>query len=308
MGEGGEENKPERPLKISRRDFLKVAGLAGIGSLLTLSGCGEQGVELNQAVPDSQMVEKLTQEGLEKIKRIQTDPGQFGLRKEVLDSFRKMVNDTYPGISLTFTGNPYIEFLRKKPLQEAILFAIAGLDLLNSRRYNQPNIYACNIYCLDLARALLGNEVIGDRYNTQTGEPFSFGLRDLNWENRSLVEQYNQQFPFFHGNNFDWWGQTYGGQYGWRRIDPGNLAGINSNMIGIYCTSLEEIKRQRERDQNFLGHLGVIFVPDINKPQYLAISQATIHTPFEVLNPNHRILTGIKNGVYRVYVHSYSSS
>jgi hypothetical protein len=91
-------------------------------------------------------------------------------------------------------------------------------------------------------------------------------------------------------------------------VTLGNLNTIGANIIGIYCTSQQELQRQRARDRNFLGHMGVIFLPNPNNPSIIARSQATEHHPYEVLPFNHNLLSMIRNGVFNVYVHSYSPS
>lgn len=297
--------------KISRRDFVKDSALL-FGTLFTCSlitGCSSEAQRVEITTISNEEAQKLTQEYLSKIADIQKDPQKYGINPTHFQKFQQKVIETYPGISLRYSDDPFIAYLRKRPLNEAVILAIAGLNLMTSSRYNRGDTYTCNIYALDLLRAILGNEAIGDRYQKDTGAPFSFGLADLDWADDNLIQSINNQYPYLHGNNFDWWARNFGKNYGWQLINPSEILFLKQcvNFIGVYCSSQEEIERQRRTDPNFYGHMGVIFVPIPDKPFILARSQATNHYPFEVLptNPPHHLVKGILAGKFNVYTHIY---
>jgi hypothetical protein len=182
---------------MTRRSFLNGLALAFFASFSSLlSGCNNQSTttqaELNgqpgqvdqllrqtnnQLESELRKIRELEENYRQKIIKIRQNPEEFEIPKEDFDSFMNMVNETSPAISLTYHRNPFIEAIRRKPLHEATMFMIAALNVEYSTRYNIS--YSCNTYALDLLRALLGNEIIGDRYDRQTSKPVSIGIKDI---------------------------------------------------------------------------------------------------------------------------------
>jgi len=191
----------------------------------------------------------------------------------------EMLNNTHPGIDLTYSGNPRVAAIRETTnFKEKIGKAIGFLDVLSSRRYNWREnnhpLYACNIYALDFLRLLLGNQAIGSQYNKETGEPRCFGIKNLDWNNNEAVKKNMDQFPFLHSNNIDWWMKKYGGNYGWKQIRHQRelLSFCQEGGIALGISSQEQIAEKHEENPNFLGHSFVISSPT---PDSFGLTQAT---------------------------------
>jgi hypothetical protein len=296
-----------------RREFLKLTSL--LPFTLALTGSGLFLSQSKESIRENSILswEEITQEKaraiarpfLKKIYEIGENPTKYGIYKEDFKLFQKMVNSTYPGISLTYHKNPFIEKIRGMKLSEATLAVIAALDVTRSTRYNE--VPACNIYTLDILRALLGNEVIGDRYYPKNNhQPVSLGIKDIDWSNYKEVESYTQEYPAVHSNMIDWWMKNYGKNLGWKPLPPSQPPySFPPNAIAVFCTSQEIVERNIANNPNFLGHMGVMFHPDPTQPSIIARTQATTNIPFEVLYPKHPVIENIKTGTYRVYYHLY---
>jgi hypothetical protein len=314
-------NNPEQ-IRMTRRGFLSnvlaLAFLTPFSSLL--SGCKNQStatqaelnrqpVQVNQPLRQTnnqleselRKIRELEENYRQKIKKIRQNPEEFGIPKEDFYSFMNMVDKTSPAISLTYYNNPFIEAIRRKPLHEAIMFMIAALDVEHSKRYNIS--YACNTYALDILRALLGNEIIGDRYDKQTNKPVSIGIKDIP-EGEINLSKYNSKYPYMNSDMIDNWMRNYGGKFGWKK-HPEHPSLIPKNSIGVFCTSWKKLIAEKKRDPQYLGHMGVIFHPDPNQQSIIARTQASTHVPFEVLYPNHPVVIEIIKGGFNLYYNNY---
>ncbi len=186
----------------------------------------------------------------------------------------KMFSDRNPGIDLTFAGNKTVEEIRKIPDPlKRILAAIGFLDVNNSGRYywieNGNRVYTCNVYALDLLRELLGNDVIGSRYNKFTGEPSVFGLNQI-----SQKEQYEEVNLALNSNNLDAWMQIYGSEkYGWLLATTQEqlVQLLGEGYIGLAVTKQENVDPKTH--PGAIGHALVVAYDKASKE--FIISQST---------------------------------
>ncbi|MDH7476565.1 MAG: hypothetical protein QHH09_03840 [Microgenomates group bacterium] len=94
---------------------------------------------------------------------------------------QRMLDETYPGIDLTYSNNQTVAQIRAIPNRRLrMMMAIGFLNVEGSGRYNRrDDLYTCNVYSLDFLRLILGNDIIGSRYNLITGEPTVFDINDI---------------------------------------------------------------------------------------------------------------------------------
>jgi len=262
-------------------------------------------VEDDRARQLKEQARELEQEMLGLIQEVKNQPPAG------FTEFYRMVEDTYPGISLAFKEHlEFIEYLqslhkggRRKKLLATI---IAVLDVENNQRYNRGSnnnpLYACNTYALDFVRlylvaagAPLAPDYIGDGYVRQStgwlgmelGTAVSLSPGDIarllgNGDYSQGVQQLlSPKGPvgLFHSNNIDWWLTTYGRRYDWQEVGSwSRLAGyLAQGKICLAVVKQEEIPNTPER----IGHMLVAFGPDRNKPNIIARSQATRNIPYE---------------------------
>jgi len=268
MGESNSETN-----QISRRTFLRMMKIGATAFLATKAAKLFLPDTLPQeASPPPPKKEEISLP-LEFLKWIE-DGRKMKTSKDI-----EMLNNTHPGIDLTYSDNPRIAAIRETAnFREKIGKAIGFLDVLKSRRYNWREddhpLYACNIYAFDFLRLLLSNQAIGSRYNKETGKPRCFGIRDLDWSNNQAVTKAMNQFPFLHSNNIDWWMKKYGESHGWKQIRHQRelLSFCQEGGITLGISSQEQIAEKRKENPGFLGHSFVIFSPT---PNSFGLTQST---------------------------------
>lgn len=307
----------------TRRKFLEGLALLTVG--LFLSGCNDQPTSNQSTVqPESNgqprqvnqppiitdnrdnrseteliKIGELEKNYRQQIIEINKNPEKFGIPKEDFDRFRDMVNNTNPAISLTYYKNPFIEKVRKKQLNEAVILMIAALNVEHSKRYNILLLPSCNTYALDLLRALLGNQYIGDMYD-KNFKPVSIGINDIK---RGISKD---SYRYMNSDMIDNWMRNHGRRFGWEKIPTGQSPYlIPTNSIGVFCTSWNKLMSEKKRDPQYLGHMGIIFHPDPNRQTIIARTQASRHIPFEIVGENHLVFKGIIQGDYNLYYHIY---
>lgn len=300
---------------MSRRKFL--CGGVLFATSLVASACRFNNDDPDQSSWRSERGKDLgseTEKVINTIRDISMNPEKFGVNSQDFLEFRKMVDNTGLSYSLTYTGNRFVSSIREKSFEDAIILAIAGLDVEMSRRYNGEGrggekVNVCNKYALDFSRLLLGNDSIGDRYakmnmgryNIVSGEPMSIGKRDIErWQKSGLsdlVLRRDEYFPFLHSNNIDFWLGKYGGRYGWKKLR--DISDFPPNSLGIYCTPNETVNKELRKNPEYQGHMGCIFMYQGR----LSRTQATIHVVFEFVGDS--FLGKIRNGDLVVYTHPY---
>lgn len=244
--------------KMTRRGFLKLGAAA---ALILLPSCRR---DLSVPPPETPLPENvpLPDQIITWIKE-----GKEMRTQEDLNN----LNDLYPGIDLPYSYLPTVRAIRGVPdPRQKVSLAVGYLDVEHSKRYSWRNpdgtfVYACNIYALDLLRLVTGNDAIGSRYDKRTGQPFSFGPRDLDWSNKAAVRANFDRYPFIHSNNGAWWLEKYGRNYGWYPIATQEklLQKLDTGEVIVWgISSQEQIRKKREEDPTFLGHSFVIFSPE----------------------------------------------
>ncbi len=279
---------PDRTLQklLHAKTFRLLA--AAVFMSLTISGCrADEVTQLNQrpAIVEPAQQDNLTLQVIENGRAMATEQD------------RNMLNTTIPGIDLTYFNNETVAKIRSiEDPTKRVLTAIGFLNVESSGRYN-TGVYACNTYALDLLRLVLGNDVIGSRYNAVTGAPTVAGIGDIDWTSQSAVNRLNESSPFLHSNNLDWWMQNYGTkQYGWEQVSPQQLEQIISQggYIGLAVHSQNFIRTQ---PPDFLGHSAVVVR---SKTGQLGESQATNNHAFRPSKRNNPI---VGNPAFHLFVH-----
>lgn len=208
-----------------------------------------------------------------------------------------MLNTTPLGVDLKYSDNSTIKKIRQiENTRERVLAAIGFLDVEKRGRYNGET-YACNNYALDLVRLIIGNNDIGSRYNTFTGEPEVLGLNDADWTDANVIARIDKTNPYLHGNNLDWWMKQYGTiGYNWRKVSSSDLARFmnTGDYIGL---AVNDEGYLRANGVTY-GHVAVI-VPDGSKS--FGFSQATRNISFRPPQVDDPILA--KPQEYNFYLH-----
>lgn len=277
---------------------IKSAAVAAVG--LGLPSCSA----FNSASSESASVKKEDNSVLNPLVKRWLERG-LGLRTA---EDTQMLNETYPGIDLTFSGNPRVEsILKLSSHRERIVTAIGFLDVENSRRYNWITdngelVYACNVYALDSLRLLLGNEVIGSRYRKVDGAPWCFGIESPVWAAERTVDINFKEYPFLNSNILNWWMKKYGVNFGWEMADPQIKLGerLKDGWIGLGVSSDEKIAREIALDPTFLGHAFVVF----SLGESFGVTQATRNVrleTFPVNSTNPKVNPGREE--YRFWIH-----
>ncbi len=164
-----------------------------------------------------------------------------------------------PWRDLTYFENPAVKTIRAVPDKtERFMKAIGWLDVMRSKRYNDPELYTCNIYTLDLLRLLLGNEVIGSIYNESNGNPGVFGPDML---------EFPAGYLSFNSNNLDGWMKQHGSKrYGWRQVGTQDALkqSLKAGAVALGVSSKEYIDAERAklRKQEIDKGLGAYSLPD----------------------------------------------
>lgn len=257
--------------RLTRKGFL--TGILATTTLV-LTGC--------KPVPPSSPPAEQPRETPESLQQKMIKLIQAG-REMRTSSDTKMLDDTYPGIDLTYSGNETVANIRK--IQDPVtrvMAAVGFLDVENSKRYkrkddNNVDIFACNIYTLDLLRLLLGNENIGSRYDAN-GVLSVAGTNDLNGFSKEKMDQYDTEHPFLTADNFDWWMKKYGSDYGWRQMreDTDLQTVMNSRqsvVVGVTCE--EDV----QPPPNSTGHMFVLL--PVN-PGFVGVTQSTQNISLQV--------------------------
>lgn len=305
------------PRSLTRRQFLK--GLSASAGSGILAGCSVNSSDQNPP-PENEgpipvnLPEHLTSGHPGPESFFITDLADTDETKQIINaSFslglsvrtpedKAMIDNTFPGIDLTYSTNQAVAFIRNinNPTQR-ILAAIAFLDVEHSLRYDEKKVksYGCNVYALDLLRFLLSDQVIGSRYDKNSGEPFVFGINDAKWDDKVAMAAIDSQYPFLSSNNLDWWMETYGETYGWRKIATQVelyqfLA--NGENVGLGVTPNEKIVNKTIE----VGHAFVI----CGVGPYFGISQATRNLQLELyLQASKQPKVNPENGEYHFWIH-----
>jgi len=284
---------------ITRRRFCTLAaGFLG----LALVGCEEAKSTTESAASSPRVITAaastptvgVTSAELIRLSRIQTLADAGLAMRSAADV--KMLTETKPGIDLTYSNNATIDKIRKiQDPTERVLAAIGYLDVQHAGRYNDGS-YVCNVYALDLLRLLLDNNVIGSRYNKANGKPMALGPKDLNWSSNTEVKRIDQQYPFLHSNNLDWWLKTYGVQFGWQQVlTKEQLQKLGSGNIQLGVTK-EELIRNKQIE---IGHAFVL----ANDGSSYILSQATDNIRAKAIPYSESNLKSDPAGQYNFWTH-----
>jgi hypothetical protein len=289
--------------KISRRDAIKligkVTGAVILGSLATGCADGSDFSFSSETTPNvlSNLpnLNKLADEG--KNKRTEADI--------------KMLNETKPGIDLTYSRNETIKAIRELPFVERVMGMIGYLDVENSGRYNRAvqGIYLCNVYALDLARAVLGNDSIGTRYEKANQRNLRHaGFNDLADPThpgkgipQEVLDELNKNYAAFDSNMFDAWMKKDGVYLGWRHATTKqDLIDLKPDELAIGVTSEDQIKN-RFVDT---GHMFILYKPG----ESFVLSQATDNIRLlEITSNSSESKISSEQGKYSFWVHKIPS-
>ncbi|MDD3679292.1 MAG: twin-arginine translocation signal domain-containing protein [Candidatus Shapirobacteria bacterium] len=291
------DNKGTSPkTTLNRRKFLTGITATVAATALSASGCSP-----SQEAPPNQGETTRRQETVKKL-----DPEIVKTVEEWIEQGRnmktpedsQMLDETRPGIDLTYWGNATVAVIRNLSLPHMFAAAIGFLDVEKSLRYNRewnPNPednYACNIYALDFLRLILGNDVIGSLYDKKTGEPYSIGINQLEQE-RGKCDPETGSHRFLSSNDIDLWLRTYGINYGWQEVT--SQESLRQSLVGSIGLAVtpdnvvkEETKKALERGERYSGHSLVVFGLGENgsgEPGF-GITQATYNILFHGYPPN----------------------
>ena len=294
----------EHPIPLSRRDALRY-GLGIGGSVLAsyvLSACGSpqphpQAQQASNTFPGPDALVP-TPSPLPAVDAVPSAPPiDLSNMQQLIDTWavkvtkedKAMLKSTQPGVDLRYSDNETVKAIRAVPDKvERIMAAISFLDVQNSARYNYDTQkkYSCNTYALDLLTLLLGNDVIGSRYNVITGAPQVFGAKDIAKLSKASYEKFTANNPFLHSNNLDVWMKKYGDKLGWRKVasQVELQQCLEKGAVGLGVSSQEHINSQRKiikdmaiakgEDPNKVDFIGHAFVVANGRGNFV-ISQST---------------------------------
>ncbi|OGM10778.1 hypothetical protein A2Z22_02710 [Candidatus Woesebacteria bacterium RBG_16_34_12] len=195
-----------------------------------------------------------------------------------------MLDNTIPGIDLTYFNNPTIQKIRSiSDPRKRVMVAIGWLNVGNEEKseigsmryyfFNEKGdrVYTCNTYALDLLRLLLDNDDIGSRKNVNTGAPNRRGKNDYDPFDTAEQDQFNAENPFLDSNNFDGWMRKYGTEnHDWRKVNNQEelrqvLAGGKGIVVGVtkkevVDQKVQEVLRRRENGEEVEDYSGHMFV------------------------------------------------
>lgn len=275
-------NQPDpeeiNPRKISRRKLLELLLGSAFSAVVanTLLGCSPTDGEGD--------ISRGVREGPASADNVKL----WLLKGEYLrsDGDRTMLNIPQPGIDLDYQQSQIKEKIGSiADPKERIITAIGYLGVEKNNRYNysETEVYTCNIYALDLLRLLLGEGVIGSRYNKATGSPTT--LKDS--QRRSMTEaqfiEFNNLNLALHANNLDWWMGKHGVRLGWEKVNTQQelYQRLSSGYVGLAATNHKIVEIETadlDEGESFYGHSLVIFaVPG----GMLGISQSTHNIQLE---------------------------
>ncbi len=270
-------------IKGNRRRALKI----GVGGTLLALGLAEYGYcqspeqKANRSVVE---MRGLIQQGMN-MRTAQDTAAVFG---------------TNAAIDLPYSRLATVERVRaiSDPVKR-VTAAIGFLDVenRNNRRYDVDD-GSCNIYALDLSRLLLGNNVIGSRFNSEDGSPAVLGLGDADWTDVAAISGFNEQFPYLAAFNLDDWMRTHGTRYGWLKVNsPAALSQImhTKEYIALGVTRDELIRTGRVGN----GHSYVLTYGA--EPGY-GLTQATNNISYNWVAPERDERTN-PGQVYNIYAH-----
>lgn len=174
-----------------------------------------------------------------------------------------------------------------------------GVEEEDHKRYSDS--YNCNGYLIDALTFLLGNEEIGSRYEAATGRPWVAGITSEFWKDEASLKKANEDYPYLHSNNLDWWMKTYGGEHGWKRVTTkkGLEEKLKSGYVGVGITPNEEVLERMGDAETFYGHAFVVF--SLGEEAGLGVSQSTVNRMCQTDPPEEKITP--ESGVYNFYVH-----
>lgn len=318
----------DRPVRgLSRRRLLKTGfGLLGLGTLFTLTN--KLGINLSPSTtpPEQSPVPEPTPS-------VQTQRFIQEGKNLVTEEDKQMFKDTTPGVDLPLRANKRIEKILQIPnIRQRVLQILGFFDVYTNPQYDMEQnggMYACNTYALAVARALLGDSLIGSRYRRLDGEPWVLGRGDGQipeqipeggWSPENLA-RFNKEHPFLEGNNLDWWLSVHGDRFGWaganevqlqEAMQTGRYIALVVNTESYVAQEQRraiELEAQRVAAEQagatpspsippFSGHVAM-FVPG-GEPGEYGVTQATRNYTYRALDtPRDRLM----DPQYHYYLH-----
>ncbi|MFC1600582.1 hypothetical protein ACFL25_00710 [Patescibacteria group bacterium] len=293
--------------ELSRRKFLeKTVKLTGAGAMLLLTG-GACDHPQNRREPEQRQRpdSKETPDTRRYFEMIEA-----GRRRKTAEDIR-ILNETMPGIDLTYYGNQTLADIRQiRDKTQRIMEMIGYLDVEQSGRYSWPapeysgrEPWYCNVYAFDFVRGLIGNDDIGYRKNIASGEPFSVGPNNLDWTIQAEIDKLDDEYVALSSNEMDAWMRDHGSvRHRWERVDDQETLyqELSGGAIAIGVIKDEIIQEAIQRDENFTGHAFVLGAGDNN----FFLTQSTTNIALKVLPKDSTdIKVKPEDGDYHFWVH-----
>lgn len=268
--------------RVGRRRAIQLGAVAGVGTLgMLLTG---------QCETTEQRIARETAS----MQQLIRDGSNMRTRQDLEDVFM-----TKAGIDLPFSRSQTVQRIRAiSDPTKRVMAAIGYLDVenLGNRRYDVDE-GSCNIYALDLLRLVLGNNIIGSRFNRADGSPAVFGVRDTDWSDPENISELGEMYPYLGAFNLDQWMRVYGNRYGWQKVQSSSqLRQLlrNDQHIALGVTKDELVRSRQIGD----GHA---FVLTKGADPGFGLTQATNNIQYKWIAPDD--VRATPGQIYNIHAH-----